>query len=34
LRLEVSWRRAKHWLTSPDPAYAHKKTRTAKPAGG
>ena len=30
LRLEVSWRRAKHWLTSPDPAYAHKKTRTAK----
>jgi transposase len=26
LRLEVSWRRAKHWLTSPDPAYAHKKS--------
>jgi transposase len=26
-RLGVSWRRAKHWLTSPDPAYARKKTR-------
>lgn len=26
LRLDVSWRRAKHWLTSPDPAYARKKT--------
>ena len=25
LRLGVSWRRAKHWLTSPDPAYARKK---------
>ncbi len=25
LRLEVGWRRAKRWLTSPDPAYAHKK---------
>jgi transposase len=25
LRLEVSWRRAKRWLTSPDPAYARKK---------
>ena len=25
LRLEVNWRRAKHWLTSPDPAYARKK---------
>jgi len=24
-RLGVSWRRAKHWLTSPDPAYARKK---------
>jgi hypothetical protein len=21
----VSWRRAKHWITSPDPAYARKK---------
>jgi transposase len=26
VRLEVNWRRAKHWLTSPDPAYARKKT--------
>jgi transposase len=26
LRLGVSWRRAKHWLTGPDPAYARKKT--------
>jgi transposase len=25
LRLEVSWRRAKRWLTSPDPAYIRKK---------
>ncbi len=25
LRLGVSWRRAKRWLTSPDPAYARKK---------
>ena len=24
-RLEVRWRRAKHWITSPDPAYARKK---------
>ncbi len=28
-RLSVSWRRAKHWITSPDPAYEHKKTITA-----
>ncbi len=26
LRLEVNWRRAKHWLTSPDPAYTRKKS--------
>ena len=26
-RLGVSWKRAKHWLTSPDPAYARKKSR-------
>lgn len=26
LRLGVGWRRAKRWLTSPDPAYARKKT--------
>jgi hypothetical protein len=24
-RLGVSWKRAKHWITSPDPAYARKK---------
>ena len=29
-RLGVAWRRAKHWITSPDPAYARKK----KPATG
>ena len=26
-RLGVSWKRAKHWITSPDPAYARKKAR-------
>jgi transposase len=25
-RLGVSWKRAKHWISSPDPAYARKKT--------
>lgn len=25
-RLKVSWKRAKHWITSPDPAYARKKS--------
>ncbi len=25
-RLGVGWRRAKEWITSPDPAYARKKT--------
>lgn len=24
-RLQVSWKRAKHWITSPDPAYLRKK---------
>jgi hypothetical protein len=24
-RLGVSWQRAKHWITSPDPAYGRKK---------
>ncbi len=24
-RLGVSWKRAKHWITSPDPAYERKK---------
>lgn len=27
LRLGVGWKRAKHWLTSPDPDYAKKKRR-------
>ena len=26
LRLEVGWKRAKHWITSPDPDYAKKKS--------
>lgn len=25
--LKISWRRAKHWITSPDPAYLRKKRR-------
>jgi hypothetical protein len=25
-RLGVRWKRAKHWITSPDPAYVRKKT--------
>ncbi len=25
-RLQVKWKRAKRWITSPDPAYARKKT--------
>ena len=25
LRLGINWERAKHWITSPDPAYARKK---------
>lgn len=25
-RLGVQWKRAKHWITSPDPAYTRKKT--------
>jgi hypothetical protein len=24
-RLGVRWQRAKHWITSPDPAYVRKK---------
>jgi transposase len=27
LRLGVGWKRAKAWITSPDPAYLRKKTR-------
>jgi transposase len=26
-RLGIRWQRAKHWITSPDPAYARKKKR-------
>ena len=26
-RLGVGWKRAKHWITSPDPAYLRKKGR-------
>ena len=26
-RLKVGWKRAKHWITSPDPEYAKKKKR-------
>src|SRR5262245_53396898 len=26
-RLGIRWRRAKHWITSPDPAYARNKKR-------
>lgn len=26
-RLGVGWQRAKHWITSPDPAYSRKKRR-------
>jgi transposase len=26
-RLGIRWQRAKHWITSPDPAYARKKGR-------
>ncbi len=25
-QFDVRWKRAKHWITSPDPAYARKKT--------
>jgi hypothetical protein len=26
VRLKVNWKRAKHWITSPDPHYALKKS--------
>jgi hypothetical protein len=33
-QLGVRWKRAKHWITSPDPAYVRKKTaRPADPLG-
>ena len=25
-RLKTNWKRAKHWITSPDPQYQQKKT--------
>jgi hypothetical protein len=25
LRLGIGWKRAKHWITSPDPGYVRKK---------
>jgi hypothetical protein len=25
-RMRVNWKRAKHWITSPDPRYASKKS--------
>jgi hypothetical protein len=27
LAMGIRWRRAKHWITSPDPEYARKKAR-------
>jgi transposase len=33
-RLKIRWKRAKHWISSPDPAYARKKSpRSTDPAG-
>jgi transposase len=33
-RMGIGWKRAKHWITSPDPRYASKKTaRPADPLG-
>ena len=33
-RLGIRWRRAKHWITSPDPSYARKKSpRPPTPPG-
>jgi transposase len=35
VRLGTSWKRAKHWIVSPDPDYALKKTaRSLDPVGG
>ena len=33
-RLNISWQRAKHWITSPDPAYARKKVARAADCAG
>jgi len=32
-QLGVRWKRAKQWITSPDPDYVRKKTVGAKKAG-
>jgi transposase len=29
-RMKVSWKRAKHWITSPDPEYMRKKSRATE----
>jgi hypothetical protein len=29
-RMGVTWRRAKHWITSPDPRYALKKSTRSR----
>jgi hypothetical protein len=31
--LKTRWRRAKHWITSPDPAYARKKNSATASSG-
>jgi len=33
-RLGVGWKRAKHWITSPDPEYARKKNARPADRGG
>jgi len=33
-RLGANWKRAKHWITSPDPQYARKKTAGSPDAAG
>ena len=33
-RLGVAWKRAKHWITSPDPAYARKKNGATGSSSG
>ena len=33
-RLGVAWKRAKHWITSPDPAYARKKNGATNCSSG
>jgi hypothetical protein len=31
--LKTRWKRAKHWITSPDPAYARKKNSATGSSG-